>query len=58
MGWPTKLGNQQLLGSRTLRVSQRFDKCLIFYMLPGYRIEILRVLHGAMDLDALFEREA
>lgn len=34
MGWPTKVRHPQLTGARTFRVSERFDKYLIFYVLP------------------------
>ncbi len=58
MGWPTRVRHPQLVGVRTVRVSERFDQYLVFYVLPGQRIEVLRVLHGAQDIEALFAREA
>lgn len=56
MGWRTQIRYPRLRSARTLRVSARFDQYLIFCLLPGERIEIIRVLHGAQDLDALLER--
>lgn len=54
MGWPAVMQHPRLRGIRTLRVSGRFDKYLVFYVLPGKSIEVVRVVHGAKDLDALF----
>ncbi|MBL8233477.1 MAG: type II toxin-antitoxin system RelE/ParE family toxin [Bryobacterales bacterium] len=57
VGWHCKVRHPQLMTARTFRVSERFDKFLIFYQPYRDRIEILRVLHGAQDLLALFNRE-
>ncbi|MBL8292893.1 MAG: type II toxin-antitoxin system RelE/ParE family toxin [Bryobacterales bacterium] len=57
VGWHCKVRHPQLMTARTFRVSERFDKFLIFYQPYDDRIEILRVLHGAQDLVALFDRE-
>lgn len=57
VGWHCKVRHPQLMTARTFRVSERFDKFLIFYQPYDDRIEILRVLHGAQDLVALFNRE-
>ena len=57
IGWHCKVRHPQLMTARTFRVSERFDKFLIFYQPYQDRIEILRVLHGAQDLVALFNRE-
>jgi len=56
-GLDTGLRFLQLRSVRTFRVSERFDKFLIFYQPHRDRIEILRVLHGAQDLVTLFQRE-
>jgi len=56
-GWPCRVRHARLTTARTFRVSERFDKFLIFYQPYEDRIEILRVLHGAQDLAALFERQ-
>jgi toxin ParE1/3/4 len=34
-----------------------FDKYRIYYRPLGDRIEILRILHAARDIDAIFEDE-
>ena len=57
MGWPCKVRHAQLLAARTLRVSTRFEKHLIFYQPYSGRIEILRVVHGSQDLERLFDRD-
>ena len=57
LGWRCNIRHRQLTTARTFRVSDRFDKFLIFYQPYQDRIEVLRVLHGAQDLAALFQRE-
>ena len=57
IGWHCKVRHPRLITARTIRVSERFDKFLIFYQPYDDRIEILRLLHGAQDLATLFERE-
>ena len=57
MGWPCRVRHSELEDARNFRVSARFEKHLIFYQPFDDRIEILRVLHGAQDLMALFDRE-
>jgi len=42
--------------ARVFRV-RGFEKVLIFYRPSRQRIEILRVLHGSQDLEALFAKE-
>ena len=37
-------------------VIPRFRNCLVFYRATGTAVEILRVLHGAQDIDDLFSR--
>ena len=54
IGWPCKVNVPQLQGARTFRVSERFADYLIFYRRFENRIDILRVLHGARDLEGLF----
>jgi toxin ParE1/3/4 len=51
MGWPCRLRHQELQGARVFRVGEPFEKYLIFYQPFRDRIEILRVLHGAQDLE-------
>lgn len=57
IGWRCKVRHAALMSARTFPASARFDKFLIFYQPFEDRIEILRVLHGAQDLDAVFQRE-
>ena len=52
--YPTK--NERLHGLRVVRV-QGFPNHLAFYLERNYGIEIVRVLHGARDLDAALEGE-
>jgi len=57
MGWFCKVRHPQLRTARTFRASARFEKYLIFYQPYSERIEILRVVHGSQDLEALFDQE-
>lgn len=43
--------NKRLIGLRVFRVN-RFPNHLVFYLPRTHTIEIVRVLHGARDLDA------
>jgi plasmid stabilization system protein ParE len=40
--------------ARVFRVSARFENYLIFYVPFQDYVEILRVVHGSQDLEALF----
>ncbi len=57
-----EIGNRRRFNNPTL-VNVRvwpikgFDKYRIFYRPLGNRIEILRILHAARDVDAIFEDE-
>lgn len=57
MGWRCKLHDSRLAGVRMFRVGAPFTDYLIFYQPRGERIEILRVLHGSQDLEALFSQQ-
>ncbi len=57
IGWPCNVTHPQLMGARTFRVSECFEKYLIFYQPYQDRMEVLRVLHASQDLDALFGRQ-
>jgi toxin ParE1/3/4 len=57
MGWPCRLPNHQLTGVRVFQVSKPFEKYLIFYQSFGNQIEILRVLHGAQDIEQILSTE-
>jgi toxin ParE1/3/4 len=56
MGWPCKINHKFLKKARTFRVSERFSEYLIFYQPCEDRIEIIRVVHGAQDLQSLFNK--
>jgi len=56
MGWPSKMSAPQLKSARTFRVSDRLSDFLIFYQPHASGVEILRVVHGARDLPALFSQ--
>lgn len=45
-------------GLRIVRVSARFWRYLIVYRLYNSGVEILRVLHGAMDIEARLEKRS
>jgi toxin ParE1/3/4 len=49
-------GISRLEGMRRFPVS-RFDNWLIFYLPHENGIDVIRVLHGARDLDRLFAQE-
>lgn len=51
MGWVCRLRHPELKDARVFRISEPFEKFLIFYQPQHGRIEILRVLHGAQDLE-------
>ena len=55
IGWRSRLNNPALESLRMFRVSG-FEKLLILYRpLPG-GVDILRVVHGSRNLEALFRR--
>ena len=56
MGWKCQHQNPTLVAARVFRVAG-FEKILIFYRPGRDCIEIIRVLHGAQDLEMLFERD-
>lgn len=49
--------NPRLAGLRVWRV-EGFEKHLIFYRPAGDGIEIVRVLHGARDIDSILADES
>jgi toxin ParE1/3/4 len=57
MGWPCRLKHPGVRSARQFRVSESFDKYLIFYQPYEDRIEILRLLHGSQDLEARLSGE-
>ena len=54
MGSPRRFRNPALVGLRMWRV-RGFESYLIFYRPTDDGIEVLRVLHGARDIEALLE---
>jgi toxin ParE1/3/4 len=52
--WPS--ANPRLAGLRVWRI-EGFEKHLIFYRAADDGIEIVRILHGARDIDAVLETE-
>ena len=58
MGWPCRMRYAGLASVRVFPVKS-FDKMLVFYRpaASSNRIEIVRVLHGSRDLQAVFRNE-
>jgi len=54
IGSPRDYGNPALIGMR-FHLVKGFRKYLVFYIPRSDGIEVVRVLHGARDLEALFE---
>ena len=55
-GSPGRYGSERLEGVRRWPV-HGFPSHLVFYRLAGEWVEVLRVLHGARDIESLFESE-
>lgn len=56
MGWPFKIGRAGMESLRVFRVSG-FNKILVLYRPCLNGIEIVRVVHGSRNLQALFRRK-
>lgn len=56
IGQPRESANPRLAGLRVWRV-KGFEKHLIFYRPGDDGVEIVRVLHGARDIDSVLEAE-
>ena len=56
IGWHCRLKNPRLADSRVISIDKPFEKYLIFYTATEQALQILRVLHGSQDLEALFEK--
>jgi toxin ParE1/3/4 len=56
MGWHARLKATELAGLRVFRVTG-FERILVLYRPDDSGIEILRVLHGSRNLQALLGRE-
>lgn len=52
-GVPCSFKYEELRGTRRVAVTD-FPKHLIFYQLREYEVLVLRVVHGARDLESLF----
>ena len=55
-GRPREFDNPALAGMRS-RLVKDFENYIIFYRPTEVGIEVLRLLHGARDIDAIFEDE-
>ena len=55
LGWRPQVGLAKLKGVRSFRIGD-FEKVLVFYRQLPKGIEILRVLHGARSIEAMFRR--
>jgi len=56
IGWHPRLKHPDLASLRVFQVSG-FEKMLVFYRPRPDGVEILRVVHGSRNLQALFRRE-
>jgi len=56
MGWHPRLTHLELLAARVFRIRE-FEKALIIYRPTKNGIDILRVIHGSRNLQALLRRE-
>jgi len=56
MGTPRQFRNSRLIGLRMWRVPG-FEKHLIFYRVTEGGIEVVRVLHGARDIQRILDDE-
>jgi toxin ParE1/3/4 len=57
MGVPRELANRALKGLRVWPVRE-FDEFLIFYVVQGDTLRVIRVLHGKRDLDRILRKES
>lgn len=53
-GAPCKFSSSELHGTRRIPVAAGFGKHLIFYQRNESELMVLRVVHGARDLESLF----
>lgn len=51
MGWPCQVRHRDLKSARVFLISEPFRKYLIFYVSTPVGVEVLRVLHGAQDIE-------
>lgn len=57
IGWHCRIDHPQLKSARTFRVSGRFEEYLVFYQPYKNRLEVMRLLNGSRDLEALFRQD-
>jgi toxin ParE1/3/4 len=56
MGRPRAFDTPHLVDIRSWSIRE-FPSVLIFYRPSGHGIEVIRVLHGARDIEAILEAE-
>jgi toxin ParE1/3/4 len=57
MGMPREIGNPALAGLRAWPV-KGFEEVLIFYLVKGDTLRVVRVLHGRRDIDRILRKES
>jgi toxin ParE1/3/4 len=57
MGAPREIGNPALKGLRLWPVKD-FDEFLIFYVVAGDTVRVIRILHGKRDIDRIQKKES
>jgi toxin ParE1/3/4 len=57
MGAPRELRNPSLKGLRVWPVKE-FDEFLIFYVVEGETVRVIRILHGKRDVDRVLKKES
>ena len=57
MGAPGEIGNPALKGLRVWPVKE-FDEFLIFYVVEGDTLKVIRIPHGKRDIDRILKKES
>jgi plasmid stabilization system protein ParE len=57
IGAPRELPKQSLSGLRFGPVKE-FDELLIFYLVEGATVRVIRILHGKRDIGRILKKEA
>ena len=57
MGAPREIRNPALKGLRLWPVKD-FDEFLIFYVVAGDTVRVIRILHGKRDIDRILKKES
>ncbi len=55
MGWKPKFKHRDLSSARVFRI-EGFERILVIYIPGDQQIDVLRVVHGARNLDAYLLR--